>query len=95
VGQPTRLTLFAFRHLVQTFNRFGVPPTTTRILCTLGFHRRRDRRWECEMLFPNPGVFPQMSHTEDITAAETTKDGIFPRPTDSLEVMGSDQDHDE
>jgi hypothetical protein len=35
-----------------------------------GFHRRRERRWEWEMLFPNPGVFPQISQTEAITATQ-------------------------
>lgn len=40
----------------------------------LGLNRRRDRRWEWEMLFPNPGFFPQMSHTDAMTAAK----GITP-----------------
>jgi hypothetical protein len=44
--------------------------------------RRRVRLWEWEMLFPNPGFFPQISHTEGITAAQTTKavPGARPRP---------------
>jgi hypothetical protein len=33
-------------HLAQAFTRFGVPFTIARILCTFGFHRRFDRRWE-------------------------------------------------
>ncbi len=53
---------------MQTATRFGAPPTTTRIFWMLGFQRRRVRLWECEMLFPNPGVLPQMSHTEAIGA---------------------------
>ena len=60
--------MFAFRHLVQTATRFGAPFTVTRIFWMLGFQRRRVRLWEWEMLFPNPGVFPQMSHTEAIEA---------------------------
>ena len=60
------LTLLAFRHLVQTAMRLGVPFTITRIFWTLGFHRRRERRCECEMLLPNPGDFPQTSHTDAI-----------------------------
>ena len=62
------MTLLALRHFVQTATRFGAPPTFTRIFWMLGFQRRRVRLWEWEMLFPNPGVFPQMSHTEAIGA---------------------------
>jgi hypothetical protein len=40
--------------------------TITLIFWTLGFQRRRVRRCECEMLFPNAGAFPQMSHLEAI-----------------------------
>lgn len=64
--QPALETLLAFKHLVQTFARLGTPFTTTRIRCTFGFQRLRERRCECEILFPNPGVFPQMSHTDAI-----------------------------
>lgn len=60
------MILLALRHLVQTCTRFGEPFTTTRMRWTFAFQRRRVRRWEWEMLFPNPGVFPQMSHTEAI-----------------------------
>ncbi len=51
---------------MHTFARLGVPFTMMRIFWMLGFQRRRDRRCECEILFPKPGVFPQTSHTEDI-----------------------------
>ena len=58
----------AFRHFVQTATRLGAPFTTTRIFWMFGLKRRRDRLWEWEMLFPNPGVLPQTSHTEAISA---------------------------
>ncbi|CAN5731156.1 hypothetical protein BH24ACT26_BH24ACT26_19510 [soil metagenome] len=60
-------------HFVHTVRRFGAPATVTRIFWTLGSQRRRVRLCECEMLFPNPGFFPQMSHTAAITAVEVTK----------------------
>lgn len=63
----TRVTLFAFRQRVQTATFLGVPLTRTRIFWTFALKRRRVRRWEWEMVFPNPGVFPQISHTEAIT----------------------------
>ncbi len=53
---------------MQTATRLGAPATTTRIFWMLGFQRRRVRLWEWEMLFPNPGVLPQMSQTEAIEA---------------------------
>lgn len=59
-------TLLAFKHLVQTLTRLGAPLMTTRIRWMFGFQRRRERRCEWEMLFPKPGVFPQMSQTEAI-----------------------------
>jgi len=58
--------LFALRHLAHTFMRLTVPLTRARTRCTFGFQRRRERRCECEMLFPKPGVFPQTSQTEAI-----------------------------
>jgi hypothetical protein len=66
LGQPALMTLLALRHFVQTDRRLGAPSTITRIFWTLGFQRRRVRRCECEMLFPNAGAFPQMSHLEAI-----------------------------
>ncbi len=69
-------TLFALRHFVQTASRLGAPFTTTLILCTFGFHLRRDRRWEWEMLFPNPGERPQTSHTELMTDERVPKQGF-------------------
>ena len=59
-----RVTLLAFRHRVQTAMRLGVPSTRTRSFCTFALKRRRERRCECEMLFPNPGFLPQTSQTE-------------------------------
>ncbi len=55
---------------MQTATRFRAPPTTTRIFWMFGFQRRRVRLWEWEMLFPNPGVFPQMSHTDAIAGGD-------------------------
>ena len=51
---------------MQTATRLGEPFTITLIFCTFALKRRRDRRCECEMLFPNPGVFLQMSQTDAI-----------------------------
>ena len=64
----TRVTLLALRQRVQTATFLGVPLTRTRIFWTFALKRRRVRRCEWEMLFPNPGVLPQISHTEAITA---------------------------
>ena len=79
--QPTRRTLLALRHLVHTLSRFGDPSTITLSRWMLGFHRRRERRCEWEMLFPNPGVFPQMSQTEAITATQDTRSRIRGDPS--------------
>lgn len=57
----------ALMHFVQTLSLLGDPFTTARTFWILGFQRRLVRRWECEMLFPKPGDFPQMSHTDAIT----------------------------
>jgi hypothetical protein len=54
------------RQEVQTRTRFGTPPTTARIFCTLGFQRRLVRRWEWLTRMPTWGRFPQTSHTADI-----------------------------
>jgi hypothetical protein len=61
--QTARVTLPALMQLVQTFSRFGAPPTTARTRCTFGFHRRLVRWWECETFLPKNGFFPQMSQT--------------------------------
>ena len=66
--QARRETLLALMHFVHTESLLGAPLTTARMRWMLGFQRRRLRRWECEMLFPNPGDLPQISHTEAITA---------------------------
>ncbi len=55
---------------MHTVTRLGAPFTTTRILCTFGFHLRRVRRWEWEMLFPKIGALPQMSQTDAIRGRE-------------------------
>jgi hypothetical protein len=44
--QPTRRTLFALRHFVQTLARRGAPSTMIRSRWMLGFQRRRERRCE-------------------------------------------------
>jgi hypothetical protein len=63
---------------VQTLSLCGDPFTSTRNLWIFGFQRRLVRRWLCEMLFPNPGDLPQISQTDDITAAEPIKCHITP-----------------
>jgi hypothetical protein len=63
-GQRARVTFPAFMHFAHTLRRCGAPFTTARTLCTFGFHRRGDRRWEWETCIPKNGVFPQISHTE-------------------------------
>jgi hypothetical protein len=55
------VTLPAFKQEVQTFNRVGVPLTVARTRWMFGFQRRLVRRWEWEMLCPNPGPLPQTS----------------------------------
>ena len=60
-----RATLPAFKHEVQTFSRFDVPPMTVRTVWMLGLKRRFVRRWEWETLLPNPGPLPQISQTAD------------------------------
>ena len=57
-----RVTLPALMQRVQTLMRFGVPLTTVRTRCTLGFHRRLVRRCEWDTLLPKPGTLPQTSH---------------------------------
>ena len=61
--------MLALRHFVQTATFLGAPLTMTRIFWTFALHLRRVRRWLCEMLFPNSGVFPQMSHTDAMRGA--------------------------
>lgn len=65
--------MFAFRHLEHTFSRLGAPSTVARMRWTLGFQRRRVRLCEWLMLFPNRGVFPQMSQTELMRSARLPK----------------------
>lgn len=59
----------AFRQRVQTATFFGAPLTRTRIFWTFALNRRRVRRCEWEIVFPNPGVLPHMSHTLAIRRA--------------------------
>ena len=68
-------------HEVHTVNLVGVPFTVVRTVCTLGFQRRRVRRWECEMLLPKPGPLPQTSHLAATVAPPDRRD----------EVAGDDQ----
>src|SRR6202007_1667159 len=49
--------------LVQTRIRLGAPFTSALTFCKFTFQRRRVTLCACEMLFPNCGPFPQMSHT--------------------------------
>jgi ATP-dependent DNA helicase RecG len=79
--------LLAFRHFVQTFARRGAPSTTMRSLWMFGFQRRRLRRWECEILFPKPGVFPQMSHTDAIRSPMVSNPATLPSFPTSVRTM--------
>jgi len=60
-----RVTLPALMQDVQTRIRRLVPPVVVRTIWMLGFKRRGVRRWEWEMLLPNPGPLPQISQTAD------------------------------
>jgi hypothetical protein len=60
-----RVTLPALMQDVQTRIRRLVPPAVVRTIWMLGFQRRGVRRWEWEMLLPNPGALPQISQTAD------------------------------
>ena len=53
----------ALMQLVQTRIRFGAPFTRALTACRFTFHRRRVTLCACEMLLPNCGPLPQMSHT--------------------------------
>jgi hypothetical protein len=48
---------------VQTFNRFGVPDSTTRMRWIFGFQRRLVFFLDQGTLWPNPGLLPHTSHT--------------------------------
>ncbi len=50
-------------HEVHTFRCVGVPFTSARTLWMFGSQRRFVRRWEWDTFIPNPGCFPQISHT--------------------------------
>lgn len=58
--QP-RVTFPAFKQEVQTFRRRLRPDTKARTRWMFGFQRLLVRRWEWEMLCPNPGPLPQIS----------------------------------
>ena len=60
-SQTLRVTLPAFTHEAQARTRVGVPSTTVRTVWMFGFQRRLVRRWEWEILLPNPGPLPQTS----------------------------------
>ena len=47
---------------VQARTRLVPPPDFTRTVWMFGLNRRRVRRCEWEMVLPNPGPFPQISH---------------------------------
>lgn len=48
--------------LVHTRIRFGAPLTSAFTACRFTFQRRRDTLCACEILFPNCGPLPQISH---------------------------------
>src|SRR5215510_3443639 len=77
-------TLPALRQAMQTWTRRGVPFTTARMRCTLGFQRRLVRRCEWLIRMPNCGFLPQMSQTdamsEDLELGGTDG-GYQPRST--------------
>jgi hypothetical protein len=49
-------------HRVQTFTYFGLPSTTARTRWTLGSQRRLLTLWAWEILLPDIGPLPQISH---------------------------------
>lgn len=63
------MTLYAFAtlpdlmHPVQTRMRLFAVFTFALTVCKLMFQRRRETLCACEMLFPNCGFLPQISHT--------------------------------
>ena len=58
-----RATLPALMQDVQTFRRFGLPPTVARTRWILGSQRRLVFFFDQGTLWPKPGPFPQTSHT--------------------------------
>jgi len=56
-------TLPDLMHPVQTRIRLLVELTLAFTVCRLMFHRRRVTLCACEILFPNCGFLPQISHT--------------------------------
>ena len=60
------MTRPAFKQLVQTLMRRGVPSTSARTRWTFGFQRRLFRLCENDTDFPNQGFLPQMSQTADM-----------------------------
>jgi hypothetical protein len=55
------VTLPALMQDVQTFKRFGVPPTLACTVWMFGSNRRLVRRCEWEIACPKPGPLPQTS----------------------------------
>lgn len=62
----TLVTRPALMQLVHTWRRLGAPSTSARTFCTLGFHRRLVRTWECDTDMPNDGFLAHSSQTEAI-----------------------------
>jgi len=56
--------------LVHTLIRFDAPLTSAFTACKFTLHRRRVTLCACEMLLPNCGPFPQISHTCAMTSLQ-------------------------
>jgi hypothetical protein len=63
------VTLPALRQRVQTYARWGVPPTMMRTRWRFGSKRRFVATIEWLRWWPNEGFFPQMEQTLDIGGA--------------------------
>ena len=57
--------------LVHTRMRLEAPFTSALTACRLTFQRRRETLCACEMLLPNCGPLPQISHTCAMTSLQT------------------------
>jgi hypothetical protein len=53
------VTLPALRQRVQTYTRFGAPPSVMRTFWRFASNRRFVATMECERLWPKAGRFPQ------------------------------------
>ena len=68
IRQAAFVTLLDFRQFVQTVIRRVRPLTFARTSCRFGIQRLRVRLCACEMLLPEIGFLPQISHTRAISS---------------------------